>query len=83
MKLTLLLWLAGIMGAITIGVFGYIMYLRYNEGEEPENATIIENYMPQYSGGHTDGLVTEMLIGDNGRIKITIIDSSSKTILTL
>ena len=69
MNLTFLYWVAGLFAVITMIGVAYILYNRFKELEEPVNETIIENYMPQYSGGHTDGVVSEMEIGEE-RVKI-------------
>ena len=69
MDLSFLIILAVIMVVTTVISFGFFMYLKYREGEEPENAPIIENYMPQYSEGHTDGIVSDLQIGEK-RIRV-------------
>jgi len=60
---------AGIMVAFLIALVVYILVNRLRNVDEPENETIIENYMPQYSRGYSEGIIKEMELGEK-RVKI-------------
>lgn len=53
-----------ILVVLSLSAFGYFLYTKTREKEEPENKPIFENYMPQYSEGHTDGIVDDIIIGE-------------------
>jgi len=72
MNLIFLYIIAGIMALLCLIAIGFYILNRFREMEEPENEIIIEHYMPQYSGGHTDGVVQSMEIGEK-RIKIVFL----------
>jgi len=58
-----LYWIAFVMALPIIGAFIYLLRITFKERDDPENQTIHENYMPQYSDGHTDGIIDEVIIG--------------------
>ena len=68
-SLNFLYIIAGIMCAFLIAGIVYILVNRVRNADEPENETIIENYMPQYSNGYSEGIVKEMEFGEE-RVKI-------------
>lgn len=63
---------SGIMFFIAVVILIFFLYNKYQEGKKPENQTILEHYMPQYSNGHTDGIVQSIEIGEK-RIKIVLL----------
>jgi len=68
-SLSFLYIIAGIMCAFLIAGIVYILVNRVRNADEPENETIIENYMPQYANGYSEGIVKEMEFGEE-RVKI-------------
>ena len=68
-SLNFLYIIAGIMCAFLIAGIVYILINRVRNEDEPENETMIENYMPQYSNGYSEGIVKEMEFGEE-RVKI-------------
>jgi len=69
MNLLFLYIIAGVMGLICLVALSFFIVMRFREREEPENQQIFENYMPQYSEGHTDGIIESIEFGEE-RIKI-------------
>lgn len=54
-------------------IFGLIIYLireKLKDRDDPADDLIIENYMPEYANGHTDGVVDSIvMVGDRVKIK--------------
>lgn len=65
MALGFLQILAGAFFLLTLGGIGFIIYNKIREREEPENQIIIENYLPQFADGHTDGIVSDMKFSED------------------
>lgn len=68
---------SGIFGMFALGVifliavitFAYFVYFNKRNEEDPMNAPRFENFMPQYSEGHSEGVIKDIKIFDK-RIRI-------------
>jgi hypothetical protein len=70
MNLKFMGYMTVILVIIIIGLVIYLFRKIYADKEDPEDSSILENYMPQYAEGYTDGVIDTEEMGDE-RVKIT------------
>jgi hypothetical protein len=71
MSFILLYWMAGVTILLVLGIIIFAYIEKTREKEEPTNRIIAENYMPQYTGGHSD-LVVDSIEFSEKRTKLVM-----------
>lgn len=65
-----LIFIAILMALVVTGLVGYFLYIKFKEKDDPDNADILLNFMPQYSEGYAMGVITDKEFSED-RIGVT------------
>ena len=62
--MALMLILGIIVTLILIALFVWLIIVMYQEGPKPQDFTIVDNFMPQFTDGFSQGILLEVLLGE-------------------